>query len=43
LAVTHVLARQMSGNTVLMAEILTIETVLAMVTMPIAIDFAGSL
>jgi hypothetical protein len=32
----------MGGNTVLMAEILTVETVLAMVTMPIAIDFASS-
>jgi len=32
----------MGGNTVLMAEILTVETVLAMVTMPIVIDFASS-
>jgi hypothetical protein len=32
----------MGGNTVLMAEILTVETMLAMVTMPIAIDFASS-
>jgi predicted permease len=38
----YVLARQMGGNTVLMAEILTVETMLAMVTMPIAIDFASS-
>jgi malonate transporter and related proteins len=38
----YVLARQMSGDTTLMAEILTVETVLAMVTMPIAIDFASS-
>ena len=38
----YVLARQMGGNTVLMAEILTVETVLAMVTMPIVIDFASS-
>jgi predicted permease len=38
----YVLARQMSGDTGLMAEILAVETVLAMLTMPIAIDFAAS-
>jgi predicted permease len=38
----YVLARQMSGDTVLMAEILTVETVLAMITMPIAIDWASA-
>jgi hypothetical protein len=38
----YVLARQMSGDTALMAEILTVETVLAMITMPIAIDWASA-
>jgi malonate transporter len=38
----YVLARQMSGDTALMAEILTVETILAMLTMPLAIDFASA-
>jgi predicted permease len=38
----YVLARQMSGDTALMAEILTVEPVLAMITMPIAIDWASA-
>jgi malonate transporter len=38
----YVLARQMNGDTALMAEILTVETLLAVVTMPIAIDFASA-
>jgi hypothetical protein len=32
----------MNGDTALMAEILTVETLLAVVTMPIAIDFASA-
>jgi predicted permease len=38
----YVLTRQMGGDTRLMAEILTVQTIFAMVTMPIAIDFAFS-
>jgi malonate transporter and related proteins len=38
----YVLARHMNGDTALMAEILTVETLLAVVTMPIAIDFASA-
>jgi predicted permease len=33
----YVLARQMGGNAPLVAEILTLQTVLAVITMPIAI------
>ena len=33
----YILARQMGGDAPLMAQILTVETVLAIVTMPIAI------
>ena len=39
----YVLARQMGGDAPLMARILTVETLLAMVTMPLAIAFASSL
>jgi predicted permease len=38
----YVLARQMSGDTALIAEILTVETALAILTMPIFIDFASN-
>jgi malonate transporter and related proteins len=38
----YVLARQMSGDTILMAEILMVETAIAIVTMPIAIEFAAT-
>ena len=36
----YVLARQMGGDTLLLAEILAVETVLAAITMPIAIELA---
>jgi predicted permease len=36
----YVLARQMGGDTALVAEILTFETIAAAVTMPLAIEFA---
>jgi malonate transporter and related proteins len=38
----YVLARQMGGDTALMAQILVVETVAAMVTMPIAIELAAA-
>jgi predicted permease len=37
----YVLARMMGGDTVLLAEILTVQTILAAVTMPIVIEFAS--
>ena len=37
---SYVLARQMGGDTKLLAEILTVETVLAALTMPLAIELA---
>lgn len=37
----YVLARQMGGDASLMAQILTVETVLAVATMPVAIALAG--
>jgi predicted permease len=37
----YVLARQMGGDTTLLAEILTVQTILAAITMPIAIGWAG--
>lgn len=37
----YVLARQMKGDTMLMAEILTVETALAVLTMPVIIDLAS--
>lgn len=37
----YVLARQMGGNAPLMAEILTLQTLLALVTMPLLITLAG--
>ena len=36
----YVLARQMGGDAPLMAEILTVQTLAAMVTMPVAIAIA---
>jgi malonate transporter and related proteins len=39
----YVLARQMGGDAPLMAEILTLQTLVAMVTMPIAIAAAGTI
>jgi predicted permease len=38
----YVLARQMGGNAPLMAEILTLQTLLALVTMPVLISVLGS-
>lgn len=38
---SYVLARQLGGNAPLMAEILTLQTVVAMVTMPVAMAFLG--
>jgi predicted permease len=37
----YVLARQMGGNAPLMAEIITVQTLFAIVTMPIAIAAAS--
>ena len=39
----YVLARQMGGDAPLMAEILTLQTLVAMVTMPVAIAAAGAI
>jgi malonate transporter and related proteins len=36
-----VMARQLGGDAVLMAQILTVQTMLAIFTMPIAIAFAS--
>jgi malonate transporter len=38
----YILARQMGGNAPLMAEIITVQTVLAMATMPLAIGFVAT-
>lgn len=38
---SYVLARQLGGNAPLMAEILTLQTLLALATMPLAITFLG--
>jgi predicted permease len=37
----YVLARQMGGNAALMAEILTLQTLLALVSMPLLISVLG--
>jgi predicted permease len=39
---SYVLARQLGGNAPLMAEILTLQTLLAMGTMPVAMVVLGS-
>jgi len=36
---SYILARQMGGDAPLMAQIITVETLIAVVTMPIAIGF----
>jgi predicted permease len=37
----YVLARQMGGNAPLMAEILTIQTLMALISMPVLISLLG--
>jgi predicted permease len=38
----YVLAKQMGGDTTLLAEILTVQTMLAIITMPVAIEWAST-
>jgi hypothetical protein len=38
----YVLARQMGGDAPLLAQIITLQTILAAITMPIAVAFAAA-